>query len=266
METGLKGKRVLITGGATGIGLGIAKALGEEGVHLAVASRNPDPDGVKLLRSVAPTVHAIAADVSTEQGAVNMVNEAVKLLGGLDMFVNNSATIENESITRLTAKGFSKVFNTNLLGAVFTCREVAKHFVRQRAGTILIVGSASRLTPSYRDFAYRLSKTGLMVLTEQLALELAPYGIRANLLTPGHYPTKLTSGMSEEMNDNLKKELPMRRFGDPLQEIGPSAVLLLSDKLSSYTTGTELRVDGGACLRPFNYWSDEELHSFNTVD
>jgi gluconate 5-dehydrogenase len=111
-----------------------------------------------------------------------------------------------------------------------------------------------------------LSKTGLKVLTEQLALELAPHGIRVNLLTPGHYPTRLTSGMTQATEEKLKREIPLRRFGEPLQEIGPSAVLLVSDRLSPYTTGAELIVDGGLSLRPINFWSDEELRAFNTAD
>lgn len=266
METGLKGKRALITGGSTGIGLGIAKALGEEGVRLAVASRHPEPAGLELLRSVAPEVHAIVGDVSTEEGAVSTVSQAIAALGGLDLFVNNAATIENEAITKITAQSFFKVFNTNTAAAIFACREAAKHFIRHGAGSILIVGSTSRLTPSYRDFAYRLSKTGLKVLTEQLALELAPHGIRVNLLTPGHYPTRLTSGMTQATEETLKREIPLRRFGEPLQEIGSSAVLLVSDRLSPYTTGAELIVDGGLSLRPINFWSDEELRAFNTAD
>jgi NAD(P)-dependent dehydrogenase (short-subunit alcohol dehydrogenase family) len=264
METGLKGKRVLITGGSTGIGLGIAKALGEEGVRLVVASRHPEPAGLELLRSVSPEVHAITGDVSTETGVVNMVTAAIQALGGLDLYVNNAAVAENEAVTKITAQSFFKVFNTNTAAAVFACREVARHFIRKGSGNILIVGSTSRLTPSYRDFSYRLSKTGLKVLMEHLALELAPHGIRVNLLTPGHYPTRLTSGMSPAGEEKLKQEIPLRRFGDPMQEIGASAVLLLSDQLSRYTTGSELIVDGGLSLRPINFWSDEELRDFNS--
>ena len=85
---------------------------------------------------------------------------------------------------------------------------------------------------------------GLKMLTETMSIELAPFGIRVNLLTPGHYPTRLTSGISPQVEEKLKAQIPMRRFGSP-DECGPAAVLLLSDRLSGYTTGTDITIDGG---------------------
>jgi 3-oxoacyl-[acyl-carrier protein] reductase len=97
---------------------------------------------------------------------------------------------------------------------------------------------------------------------ESLSTELAPFGIRVNLLVPGHYPTRLTAGITETQEQNLKGEIPLRRFGKP-EELGPAAVLLLSDKLSAYTTGSQLVVDGGLHLRPLRFNSDEELRALN---
>jgi len=263
LDPQLNGKRALITGGATGIGLGIARMLAKEGVRLAVASRHPEAAGIECLRACGGEVVPIAVDVSTEQGVLRMFEEATEGLGGLDIFINNAAMARNEPVTRLTADAFEQVFRTNTLAAVLGCREAARRFIAQKSGCILIVGSTSRLTPSYGDLSYRLSKTGLKALMEQMALELAPHYIRANLLTPGHFPTRLTAGLAEASADKLRGEIPLRRFGDPMEELGAAALLLLSDHLSAYTTGAELVVDGGLTLRPINFWNDDELLSLN---
>lgn len=263
LDPQLTNQRILITGGATGIGLGIALALAREGARLVIASRNPDPEGIAQLKETGAEIHALPADVSTEAGACAMVREAISNLGGLDAYVNNAAVSTHEPVTRISSEGLAKVFDTNARGAVFACREVARQMTTQRSGCILIIGSTSRLTPSYGDLAYRLAKTSLKVLMESLALELAPHAIRVNLLTPGHYPTGLTSGLTEAQEAHLRSQIPLRRFGDPLRELSAAALLLLSDALSSYTTGTELIVDGGLTLRPINFWTDAELRSLN---
>lgn len=263
LDPKLHGKRALITGGATGIGLGIAKMLAREGVCLAIASRHPDPAGIECLQAVGTNIVPIAVDVSSEEGVVRMFEEASEGLGGLDIFVNNAAMTRNEAVTRITADAFGQVFGTNTMAAVLGCREAARRFIAQKSGCILIVGSTSRMTRCYGDLSYRVSKTALKPLMEQMALELAPHHIRANLLTPGHFPTRLTSGLTGAAAGKLRAEIPLRRFGDPMEELGAAAVLLLSDHLSGYTTGTELVVDGGLALRPINFWTDDELLALN---
>jgi len=264
LDPKLSGKRALITGGATGIGLGIAKMLAKEGVRLAIASRNPEPSGIECLRAFGIEVVPIMVDVSTEAGVVRMFDEAVAGLGGLDIFINNAAMVKNEPVTRITTDAFEQVFRINTLAAVLGCREAARRFIAQKSGCILIVGSTARITPSYGDLSYRLSKTGLKTLVEQMALELAPHHIRANLLTPGHFPTQLTAGLTDAAADKLRAEIPLRRFGEPMEELGAAALLLLSEHLSAYTTGAELVVDGGLTLRPINFWNDEELLALNS--
>jgi NAD(P)-dependent dehydrogenase (short-subunit alcohol dehydrogenase family) len=263
LDTGLAGKTCLITGGSTGIGLGIARALAREGVQLAVASRNPDPEAMEELAQLSGG-HALAikADVSTEVGAVGMVKEALEGLGRLDLFVNNSARAWHEAITKITSEAFYNTINTNLASCLWASREVSKHMIARRSGSILIVNSTVRFCPAYRESSYRISKMGLKMLMETLAIELAPHGIRVNLLTPGHYPTRLTSGIAPHIEAKLKAEIPLRRFGDP-DECGAAAALLLSDRLSSYTTGTDITIDGGLALRPLTMLTDEEIVKLN---
>jgi len=263
LDSGLAGKTCLITGGSTGIGLGISRALAKEGVRLAVASRNPVPEAIEELSKLSGG-HAIPikADVSSEAGAVGMVNEALEKMGHLDLFVNNSAWAWHQPITKITSEAFYNTINTNLASCVWAGREVAKHMTARRSGSILIVNSTVRYCPAYRESSYRISKMGLKMLMETLAIELAPFGIRVNLLTPGHYPTRLTSGIPAHIEAKLKAEIPLRRFGNP-DECGAAAVLLLSDRLSSYTTGTDITIDGGLGLRPLQMLTDEEILKLN---
>ncbi len=216
LDSGLAGKTCLITGGSTGIGLGIARALAREGVHLAVASRNPESAGITELSQLS-SGHAIVikADVSSEGGAVGMVNEAVERLGHIDLFVNNSVQAWHQPITKITSEAFYNTINTNLTSCVWAGREISKHMIAQRSGSILIVNSTVRYAPAYRESSYRISKMGLKMLTETLAIELAPFGIRANLLTPGHYPTRLTSGIAPHIEEKLKAQIPSSAVWTP---------------------------------------------------
>ena len=262
MDTGLRGKTALITGGGSGIGRAIALALAAEGVDVAIASRKPDPKTVSEIESHGVKAVAIKTDVSREQQVVQMVQEAIRTLGHLDLYVNNAAWAWHEPITRLTGEAWRLTIDTNLSGAVFAGREVARHMIERRTGSILIVGSVAEFLRSYGETSYHITKTSLHVLTTALAVELAPFGIRVNILIPGHYPTRLTAGIPEDREHRLIRQIPMRRFGKP-EELGPAAVLLLSDKLSPYTTGTQIVVDGGLSLHALAIIDDEDISGMN---
>jgi NAD(P)-dependent dehydrogenase (short-subunit alcohol dehydrogenase family) len=249
-----------VTGGTTGIGLAIATALAREGVDIAIASRSNRPEAIDALRSAGVTAEWVRADVSREDEVVKMVASAREALGGLDLFVNNAAGTWHEPITRLTADAWSRTIATNLSACAFACREVSRLFIAQRHGAVLIVGSTAAHTPLYKESSYRVSKAGLKSLMEVIAIELAPFKIRVNLLTPGAFITELTMHLStRQMGGSM---VPLRRPGE-VTELGPAAVLLLSDKLSAYTTGVELLVDGGLHLRPLDLYTDDELAALN---
>jgi NAD(P)-dependent dehydrogenase (short-subunit alcohol dehydrogenase family) len=249
-----------VTGGTTGIGLAIASALAREGVDVAIASRSNRPEAIAALQAVGVRAEWVQADVSSEDQVVRMVVSARDALGGLDLFVNNAAGTWHEPITQLTADGWSRTLATNLSACAFACREVARAFISQGHGAILIVGSTAAHTPLYKESSYRVSKAGLKSLMEVIAIELAPFKIRVNLLTPGAFLTELTRHLSmRQMGGSM---VPLRRPGE-VDELGSAAVLLLSDKLSSYTTGAELLVDGGLHLRPLDLYTDEELAALN---
>jgi NAD(P)-dependent dehydrogenase (short-subunit alcohol dehydrogenase family) len=264
MDANLEGKTALVTGGTSGIGLAIAKALAAEGVQVAVASRAVDEDIAESLKeSAGKQALSISADVSREEDVIRMVGETIRNFGRLDLFVNSAAQAHHQPITKIDSATFRLVLDTNLSACLWGCREVAKHMISRRSGAILVVGSTSMYTPGPSETVYRITKYGLKSIVENLAIELAPHGIRSNLLVPGHYRTRLTDAIPAEIEDRLKQEIPLRRFG-ATNECGTAAVFLLSDALSGYTTGAELVVDGGLSLRPLYFGSDDALKRMNS--
>jgi NAD(P)-dependent dehydrogenase (short-subunit alcohol dehydrogenase family) len=263
MDTGLKGKNALVTGGSTGVGRGIALALANEGVHIAVASRNPDPRTMEEIQSRGVRALRLRIDVSREDQVIAMVQQTVQGLGGLDLYVNNAAAHWDEPAMKLTTEGWLNSIHTNLSACVWACREIGRHFISQGHGSILIIGSGAAGHPLYKETSYRVSKMGLKMYMEVLAIELAPFGIRVNMITPGYFRTKVASFIDPEMEKTLLKTIPLRRDGNAEEDIGPAAALLLSDKLSPYTTGANWVIDGGGELRPLAFYSDEEIRQMS---
>jgi NAD(P)-dependent dehydrogenase (short-subunit alcohol dehydrogenase family) len=265
LDPHLSGKNALITGGATGIGFAIAHALADQGVNIAIASRDPGREAIESLSAKGVKAIAIRADLREEEQVVRMVDTAIKELGGIDLFINNAAAHWDESVTQLTSHGWFNTLNANLTACVWACRDIARHMIDRGSGSILIVGSTATRNPLAKETAYRVSKSGLNAYAEVMAIELAPYGIRVNVLTPGAFHTRMTKDVDPRLFDEVaQRDIPLRRVAQP-EEIGASAVLLLSDKLSAYTTGADLLVDGGISLRPLPIFSDEELRSFNAA-
>ena len=228
-----------------------------------MASRNPSPQTIHEIEELGVRALSLSADVSDEAQVVRMVEQTIERLGDLDLYVNNAAGTWHQPVTKISTENWLKTINTNLSACVWACRDVSRHMIAQSKGSILIVGSTITWLTSYQEGAYRVSKMGLKAYMATLAIELAPFGIRVNMLTPGHFfPTRLTEGIPPARQEYLKQRIPLRRFGDP-DECGNAAVFLLSDKLSPYTTGAELVVDGGLRLRPLTMLSDAELRQLN---
>lgn len=262
LDTGLRGTNALVTGGASGIGLGISTVLAQEGVNLAIASRNPDQTAIGKLREHGVRVVDIRADVSQEDQVERMVRAAIDQLGALDSYVNNAAWTWHQPATKVTTAFIENTMRTNLYACIWACREVATHMIARQKGSIVIIGSTAAYTPQATETSYRVSKVGLMAYKDVLAIELAPFGIRVNMVIPGHFVTRMTAGIDEEHLAMLHSEIPLRRSGTAT-EVGVMAAVLLSNRLASYTTGSSILVDGGLHLRPLPSFTDEELIALN---
>ena len=239
IDPALADARALVTGGASGIGRAIALALEAEGAAVAVVDRNESDVGRLRIRET----------LGDERASERVVARVEAELGGIDVLVSCAAVALHEPVTELSSAAWGATLASNLTACVWTCRAAARRMVAAGRGSILVVGSTSLYTPAPGESAYRASKAGLKAFAEVLAIELAPHGIRVNVLTPGAVRTPLTAGMGDEQRSRLVAEIPLRREAMPDELVG-TALLLLSDRLSPYTTGAEFVVDGGISLRP----------------
>ncbi len=262
MDADLEGRRALVVGGSSGIGRAIAEALADEGVDVAIVSRGDDHGALDALRARGRRAVHIRGDISTERGAERLVSTAETSLGGLDLLVNAAAIRLNESITRLSASALESTFAANVLGCIYLCRSAARRFIVTGRGAIVLVGSTATVSAQPGETAYRASKSALRAHLEVMAVELAPFGIRANLVTPGATDTPFIADLGEAQRSRAVEEVPLGREARP-DEIAPAAVFLLSDHLASYVTGAELLVDGGLHLRPIHGGSPDDLRAMN---
>jgi 3-oxoacyl-[acyl-carrier protein] reductase len=182
---------------------------------------------------------AIQADVSDPDDARRLVDEA----GDLDLLVNNAGLTRDGLIARMPDEDWRDVLETNLSGAFYTCRAVARSMMRRRSGAIVNVSSIVGLHGNPGQTNYSASKAGLIGLTKALARELAPRGVRANVVAPGYVDTRLTREISEEMRGLMLQNTPLQRFGDP-EDVAGAVRFLCSDE-ASFITGEVLLVDGG---------------------
>lgn len=263
MDFGLAGRHALITGGGSGIGRAIALALAREGCDIAIVGRRERPEVVAELRQLGGAAHSIAADVSTERGVIDAVARADELLTGIDLYVNNAAGTWHQPLAHLTADAWELTLATNLSACVYGCREVSRRWIADgRTGSIVIVGSTAIVSAQPRETAYRASKAALKAHMEVAAVELAPFGIRVNLVTPGAVDTEFVADAPAEQRAMATRAVPLRREA-VADEIAPAVVFLLSEQLAAYITGTDLVVDGGLHLRPIFGGTDEDLAALN---
>lgn len=252
----LKGKTAIVTGGAMGIGLGIARRLAEAGASVVIADRNQDAGAVavKALQEDGRTAEFIMTDVASEQDVKAAADFAVKTYGGIDILVNNAGIYPSVPTMQMKLADFEKILNVNLKSVFLFTKAAAEVMIKQgRGGKIVNITSIDALHPSSVGLAaYDASKHGLWGFTKNTALELAPHNIQVNAIAPGGIATPGTGAdtpVSPDIEALMKRfleKIPMKRLGDP-DEIGKVALFLASD-LSSYMTGSQVVVDGGVLL------------------
>jgi 3-oxoacyl-[acyl-carrier protein] reductase len=182
---------------------------------------------------------AVQADVSDPEQARRLVEEA----GEVDVLVNNAGLTRDGLIARMPDEDWRAVIETNLSGAFYTCRAAARSMMRRRAGAIVNVSSIVGLHGNPGQTNYSASKAGIIGFTKALARELAPRGVRANVVAPGYVDTRLTDVLPDELKQVMLQNTPLGRFGEPEDVAG--AVRFLSSDAAAFITGEVLLVDGG---------------------
>ncbi len=240
----MQGKVALVTGGARGIGLAIAKALTGEGAIPVIADINEA--GAKEAVASLGNAEGLALGVNVaDQASVNdMVAAIVGKFGKLDILVNNAGIGGNTPFLDIALEEWNRTISINLTGAFLVAQACAREMARQREGKIVNIASLSGQRGGHGRAAYGSAKAGLELLTKVMAVELAEYGINVNSIAPGAIETEMAKFAHDAATRAAYNYLiPMTRYGTP-EEIADAAVFLCSDE-ARYVHGHTLNVDGG---------------------
>ena len=239
----LAGKSALVTGASSGLGRHFAQMLAAHGARVVAAARRKDE-----LDALVATLPGGASAVALDLRDAAAVEKAMAALGPLDIVVNNAGIAHTTPALDLSEDDWQRVLDTNLSGAFRVTRGAARALRdAKRGGAIVNVASVLGYRVAKQVPAYVAAKAGLIRLTEALALELAPLGIRVNALAPGYVETDLNRDfLHSPAGETMVKRVPLRRFGVPADLDG--ALLLLASDAGRYVTGTTIVVDGGHIL------------------
>jgi NAD(P)-dependent dehydrogenase (short-subunit alcohol dehydrogenase family) len=247
---GLRGKRVLISGGSSGIGAAAARRFLEEGARVHLGGLEPDEVAGAVRRlSALGDVSGTAADVSELAGVERLVHEARDALGGIDALANNAGQAWREPFLNITLAHWDAMLAVNLRGVFLVAQAVARVLVEQGTGGAITNMSSINGMAGEADYAhYNASKAGILMLTRTMAAELGAHGIRVNALCPGYIETPLNARIAASLGDDFvvayaRDKIPLRRIGQP-DEVAAAYAFLASDD-ASFITGTEIVVDGG---------------------
>lgn len=254
MYKDLKGKTVVVTGASSGIGKAVALRFGQEQAHVILNyNSNPDPieEMVREIEGYGGRAVGVQGNVSSEDDVKGLIQTAHEHFGSLDVMVNN-AGIENEVPSEeLSLEDWRKVIDVNLTGAFLGSREAINYMLKYDVkGTVINMSSVHEMIPWPHFVHYAASKGGLKLMTETLALEFAPKGIRVNNIGPGAILTPINQEKFDDPDTRASVEsmIPMGYIGKPEQIAAVAAWLASSE--SSYVTGITLFADGGMTKYP----------------
>lgn len=255
----LRGRCVLVTGGATGIGRAIAIEFARHGAHVAfnyfvdiadegvVSMREEAERTVREITQLEVRVYAEECDVRDSSAVTEFVRRAEESLGAIHLLVNNAGVTRDRALWRLTDEQWETVLETNLTGAFHMIRAVAPRFRAQGGGKIVNVSSVHALHSEFGLANYSASKAGLLALTRSAAVELGPSNVNVNAVAPGYIrTTRVTGSVPAEILDKAREKSALGRLGDP-QDVANVVVFLCSD-LAQHITGAVIPVDGGHML------------------
>jgi gluconate 5-dehydrogenase len=247
----LEGKTALVTGGSRGLGLQIAQALGEAGACVAITARREPglAEAVSDLQAGGITAMSARCDISNADQVQAAVDQVLQAWGHVDILVNNAGATWGAPLEQMPLEAWDKVVRTNVDGTFFVSRAVALHMIqRGQGGKIINIGSVAGLRGAdprlMQTLAYNTTKGAVVNFTRDLAAKLAEHAITVNCICPGWFPTRMSSGLLDQVGQRLLDGIPLKRYGgeDDLKGIA----ILLASPASAYITGQVIAVDGGA--------------------
>ncbi|MBV9170372.1 MAG: SDR family oxidoreductase [Chloroflexi bacterium] len=247
----LDGRVALVTGGSRGLGLQIARGLGEAGAAVAITARREAglAEAVADLQQQGITAMSAACDISQFAQVESAVTNVLERFGKIDILVNNAGATWGAPFEELPLAAWDKVIRVNVDGTYFVSRQVGLHMIeRKQGGRIINIASVAGLRGSDPELMptlpYNTSKGAVVNFTRALAAALAEHNITVNCICPGFFPTKMTAATLDRAADRIVRGTPLRRLGND-QDLKGVALLFASDA-SAFITGQVIAVDGGA--------------------
>ena len=249
MKIDLKGKRALVTGGSSGIGTAIVKALAAAGAEVALTYHTHPKAAEALVRSIKKKrgkAMAFEADVSDPAAVLALFHQLDEAWGGIDILINNAGMDGERALSwEADLAAWRKVIEVNFFGAFYCASEALKRMVPRKSGVILGISSVHEEIAWSGYSAYTASKAAVAMLTKTLAQEAAPHGVRVLAVAPGAIRTPINRSVWSDPKGmkNLLKKIPLNRIGEP-EDVAQMVVVLVSEA-ASYVTGRTVFVDGG---------------------
>ncbi|MGX7695958.1 SDR family NAD(P)-dependent oxidoreductase [Gordonia polyisoprenivorans] len=236
----LKGKRALVTGGASGIGLAIGSAFVDVGATVVLADRNP------VVATVASEMgsEGVVLDATSESAIVGVVSDMVAQLGGIDILVCSHGILTQAPASEMTSAQWRETIDIDLTSVFMLNRAVLPTMVSQKDGRIINVASQLAIKGGVSLAHYAAAKAGVIAMTKSIAQEVAGDGVLVNAIAPGPIETPLVDGIDDDWKRAKRAELPLGRFGTP-EEVAPTAVLLASNPGGNLYVGQVLGPNSG---------------------
>ena len=240
----------VVTGGATGIGLQMAKGLAEAGSNIVICSRRVEvcEEAAGQIEKTGVQALAVGCDVTKPDQVESMKAATLKKFGRVDVLVNNAGRAWVAPPEDTPLERWQQVFDLNITAPFLCAQALGREFIRQRRGKIIniasIAGLVGRNPQAYNSIAYGASKGALVNFTRDLAVKWAQHNIQVNCICPGFFVTPINEKMYVKNKDNIEREIPLGRTGGPDDLKG--IVVLLASNASNFMTGAIIPVDGGA--------------------
>ena len=245
----LEQKVAVVTGASRGIGSSIAKKLAEDGMFVVINYRGNKEQAESVKQEILENqgmAEIYACDVSDYDACETFFKTVVQTYGRIDVLVNNAGITRDGLLMKMTEEDYDAVLQTNLKGPFHGTHFVSRQMLKQRSGRIINISSVSGILGNAGQANYCAAKAGVIGLTKSAARELASRGITVNAVAPGFICTEMTEVLSEEVQANVKKQIPLGQFGKP-EDVAEAVAFLASEK-TRYITGQVLSVDGGMAM------------------
>lgn len=245
----LKGRVALVTGGSRGLGLQMATGLGEMGAKIAISARKANEliEAKAELEAKGIETFTVVNDLANPEAAVPLAEAVASHYGTIDILVNNAGTTWGSPAEQHPLPAWNKVMTLNTTSVFTLSQAVANRcFIPRRSGNIIVIAStaALRVGGGMKAVAYSASKAAVLHLTRALAIEWGPYNVRVNAICPGFFPSKMTSGLLKDIEQQVIARTPLGRMGDDTDLMG--SVVFLASNASRHITGQYIAVDGGS--------------------